>query len=202
MLALSITLAIVASASAQTCVKPYSGQLVYSLTCSQPGAGLNLSLSSDWDPNVGGRIEMPGTPFCLNVSSQQLSDGEPPITLATCDPNSAFQKFTNLQPLQPNPAAFSAYASHVDGSCLDLVSGTQAPNESLELYGCNGDAPSNQCVRPSQARTPAAAAASLTPSLPLPTPHTAGSFNSLRRAAWWCATGATALACALEALSS
>ena len=126
-----------ALASADTCVPPYAGQNVSSFQCSQAGATLGLARSPRWDANFGGQIVVTGTPFCLNVSSVALSDGEPAITLATCDPSSPITPFQLFAPL--DSGANSSYASHVDGSCLDLVSGSEAPGEQLELYGCSGN---------------------------------------------------------------
>jgi hypothetical protein len=115
---------------------------VTSLLCNQPGATLSLARSPRWDANFGGQIVVSGTPFCLNVSSQILSDGEPAITLAPCDASATITPFQLFAAL--SSSGNSSYASHVTGECLDLVSGTQAPNEQLELYGCSGNP--NQCV--------------------------------------------------------
>jgi hypothetical protein len=136
--------ALVSLALADTCVPPYAGQPVMSLSCSTPGATLAVSKAASWDANFGGQITVPGG-FCFTVNSTAMSsDNEPAIVLQPCStasPLSPFQLFAEL-----SSSGNSTYASHVDGSCLDLVSGTQAPNEQLELYGCSGNA--NQCVAP------------------------------------------------------
>ena len=151
---LALALASRAAASSDTCVAPYAGQNVSSFVCSQAGATLSLARSPRWDANFGGQIVVTGTSLCLNVSGVVLSDGEPAITLAPCDAGSPITPFQLFAPLASG--ANSSYASHVDGSCLDLVSGTEGPNEQLELYGCSGNP--NQCV---DSRAVAAAASSL-----------------------------------------
>lgn len=175
-----LALVLLALASADTCVAPYSGQNVSSFQCSQAGATLSLSRSPRWDANFGGQIVVTGTSFCLNVSSVALSDGEPAITLAPCDPGSPITPFQLFAPL--SSGANSSYASHVDGSCLDLVSGSEAPGEQLELYGCSGNP--NQCVLWRSGR-PLSCVPHPHPFVPrLLTLSPAGSFPS-RAARWW-----------------
>ncbi len=72
-----------------------------------------------------------GTNLCATVNGTVQSDGMPAIALQPCE-------FVNAPYLQMFvPMLDGTMISATNGLCLDAVSGTQAPNEQIELYSCS-----------------------------------------------------------------
>ena len=78
-----------------------------------------------------GSFAVTGTPLCLAVSGTIPSDGMPAIALQPCAAV-AEQRFAFMLD--------GTIISGSNGNCLDLVSGNNAPNEALELFGCSAAA--------------------------------------------------------------
>ena len=77
-----------ASAASVSCVSPYAGQEVQSLPCSgNGGASTSWSFTPASDPNLGGFFQAGASGLCLAVQGTIASDGQPAITLQTCNSN-------------------------------------------------------------------------------------------------------------------
>lgn len=130
----------VALASGAACAAPFNGQLVFSKDCSVvPNSRMGFSWlkSPTWDANMGGQLLLNGTSLCMTVSNTTTPTGSgPAITVETCDSSRKAQVFS---PASGGGNSPGVWYNHVDGNCLDLVSGSEGPNEQLETYGCSGN---------------------------------------------------------------
>jgi len=126
----------VAVTSAASCVAPSTSSQVISLDCATAGAAIAVSFTKTNVYTGLGYIALAGTSpsLCFAAAGTISSDGEPAIGLAPCDKSGGTpaQLFTQLLD--------GTVLSGLTGECLDLVSGVQAPNERLELFGCSGAA--------------------------------------------------------------
>lgn len=103
------------------------------LDCKTAGAFVSLSFTETVPARRAGFFALQNSAFCLTVNGTIASDGMPAIELQPCTfPGDPWQTFASLGD------GSGGWVSSVTGDCLDAVSGTQAPLEAMELYGCNG----------------------------------------------------------------
>ena len=118
---------------AASCSTPSAGAQVITLDCGTAGGFVSLSFTETVPSRRAGFFALQNTPYCLGVNGTIASDGMPAIQLQPCTfPGDPWQTFASLGD------GSGGWVSSVNGDCLDAVSGTQAPLEAMELFGCNG----------------------------------------------------------------
>lgn len=127
-----------ATGATAACSTPaVAGANVTSYVCGSAGASGTIGFKVANPFSGAGQLTLGGTGLCFEVNGIVGDDGQPAVQVQTCDPAGAnpAQLFAWLQ---PGPSGPSAIVSSLAGQCLDLESGTKAPGERLETFGCNG----------------------------------------------------------------
>lgn len=128
-------------AAAAACPAPAANAMLQTLVCATAQNTLSWS-KVNWDANTGGSFQLAGTSLCMQAGPAPSAGSFLALQLAPCTgaPNQLWAS-TN-----PSGVA-STWISHLDGTCIDANSGSQAPNEQLETY-CACAAWRGSCCRP------------------------------------------------------
>ena len=121
-------LALPIAAAAAACPAPAANAMLQTLVCATAQNTLSWS-QKNWDANTGGSFQLAGTSLCMQAGPLPSAGSFLALQLAPCTgaPNQLWAS-TN-----PSGVA-STWISHLDGTCIDANSGSQAPNEQLETY--------------------------------------------------------------------
>lgn len=127
--------AAVTGATAACSTPAVAGANITSYVCGSAGASGAVGFTVVNTFSGAGQLTLAG--LCFEVNGVVGDDGAPAVQLQACDPTGVnpAQRFSWLQ---PGPSGPSGIVSSVAGQCLDLESGTKAPGERLETFGCNG----------------------------------------------------------------
>ena len=106
------------------CSPPSAGASLQSLDCATPGATFMFAFTQTNAYTGAGQYSVPGTQLCAAVSGTIPSDGSPAIQLQPCPAKAGADAAYIFTPMLDG-----SMVSNVNGWCLDLVSGVQAPNE-------------------------------------------------------------------------